>query len=515
MKRQALQGAPSQYIRRIRHDRRGRRGRSSLTSRTSPTGLAARTALTALAGAFCLVGLAGLVGCGGLEPPPRPNVIVLLVDTLRAQDLGAYGYDRPTSPHLDALAEKSFLFEQARAQAPCTFPSVNSILTGLPPSRFAGQPDGHMGIPDGIATLPAILRAHGYATAAVSASPIVRATPSNFNPHGGFEPGFEHFDESCLWRTATCVRDQAFEQIDALPRPFFLYLHFMDPHGPYRPRKEWPRQFAVEPYDGPEAVQKGNPNPIAKRIAAGEVFPQGSPERAHIAHFHDLYDDEIAFFDDALGKFLDGLTDRGLLDNTVVVLLADHGEAFYEHGQIKHCHTVYDNEVHVPLLIRLPRAIEATGPRRVAAPAASFDLTPTLLDYLQIEPPETLPGTSLRSAIEGRGAASGEEGDGKNGEGGPRIVVSEWAGARAASDGRFKLILRARAGRPELYDLASDPGETRNLIRDPRHRQTARRLGREISRWVRQEAAAARERGEESRWSDRVMDRLRSLGYVQ
>ena len=479
-----------------------------MSSNAAPTLLAParRSRLVYLICLVCLVAPIGLLGCSEPAPPPRPNVIVLLVDTLRAQNLGAYGYDRPTSPRLDDLAEESFLFEQARAQAPCTFPSVNSILTGLPPSRFAGQTEHFMGIPEGVATLPAILHAHGYATAAVSASPIVRARPSKFNPEGGFGAGFDHFDESCEWRTAACVNRQALDRIDGLAEPFFLYLHYMDPHGPYRPRKDWKRQFAEAPYSGSEAARRGNPNPIAKRIAAGEVFDSASPEMADITHLRDLYDDEVAFFDHQLGRLLDNLAERGLLDKTVLVLLADHGEEFYEHGHVKHCHTVYDTEVRTPLLIRFPPAVEPTAPRRISSPAANLDLVPTILDYLEITPPEELPGISLRPAIVRQ---DGHE------EGGAvrQAAVSEWVGVRAATDGRFKLIFRSGGKEPELYDLASDPGETQNLVAD--HRQEARRLGREIERWVQQEEAAAEGRGDSPAWSNDMMDRLRSLGYVQ
>jgi len=459
-----------------------------------------------LACLLCLASLGGLVGCAEPKPPPRPNVIVLLVDTLRAQDLGAYGFERPTSPRLDRLAEESFLFEQARAQAPCTFPSVNSILTGLPPSRFASRPNGNMGIPDGVASLPAILHAHGYATAAVSASPIVRATPSKFNPQGGFDPGFDHFDESCEWRTAACVNRRALEQIDGLTQPFFLYLHYMDPHGPYRTRKDWTNRFADPDFDGSQAARLGRPNALAKRITAGETFVAGSPERADIDHMHDLYDDEIAFFDDQLGRLLDTLDERGLLDDTILVLIADHGEQFYEHGHLKHCHTIYDTDVRTPLLIRFPPDVEPTEPRRITSPAANLDLVPTILDYLQLTPPEELPGLSLRPAI--AGADDGESGDGVR-----QVVISEWVGMRAASDGRFKLILRGRRGKPELYDLANDPGETVNVIDD--HRREARRLGRAIERWTRQEEASAKARGDKANWGEGVVDRLRALGYVQ
>jgi len=465
-----------------------------------------------VAGAALTAGV--LETCTAREPaaPTQPNVIVLLVDTLRAQSLGTYDYERPTSPRLDALAREGFLFEQARAQAPCTFPSVNSILTGQAPSRFSSQKEGRMGIPEATPSIAEILRGAGYATSAVSASPIVRKNPSRFNPHGGFDRGFDRFDDSCVWKDASCLNEHGLRELATLQEPFFLYLHYMDPHGPYRPPEGWPRQFANSDYDGPQDILRGDPNPIAKQIAATGSFEPGEFSRADIDHLRDLYDDEIAYFDAKLGEMLDELASRGLTDRTILVLLADHGEEFLEHGQVKHCHMVYDTEVKTPLLIDLPPAIEPASPRRITTPAANLDLLPTLLDYLEIEPPIDLPGKSLRGAI---GSAADR--------GVPRRdpVVSSWAGLRSATDGRFKLIVRLGTGDAELYNLANDPDETTNLLAGkyeaPRHREyqrQARRLGRAIDHWIQAVEAKPGDEGA-PRWDDDALERLRSLGYIQ
>ncbi|MGH9361061.1 MAG: sulfatase-like hydrolase/transferase, partial [Thermoanaerobaculia bacterium] len=187
--------------------------------------LVAALAATALVLAAC---------AGGGEPRPL-NVVLVLVDTLRADHLGVYGYRRPTSPALDAFAREAVVFTDARSQAGCTFPSVNSLLTSQLPERFLGQPEGRIGIPDGIPTLPEILRARGWATAAVSASAVVRRRPIRHNPHGGFGRGFDLFLEECAWKSAACVNERALAALDTLPRPFFLYLHYLEPHAPYRP----------------------------------------------------------------------------------------------------------------------------------------------------------------------------------------------------------------------------------------------------------------------------------------
>jgi arylsulfatase A-like enzyme len=204
-------------------------------------------------------------GCGIGGQRGRWNVVVVLVDTLRADRLGAYGYDRPTSPRFDALARGSYLFEDARAQASCTYPSVNSILTSRYPSRFFGQPEGRIGIPDGVPTVAALLAGQGFTTAAVSTSPVVRATASRHNPHAGFGAGFGRFDERCEERGGHCVGARARELLAELREPFFLYLHYFDPHPPYTPPRSLRERF-VRGETARRWARRGNPNPLAAAV---------------------------------------------------------------------------------------------------------------------------------------------------------------------------------------------------------------------------------------------------------
>lgn len=443
-------------------------------------------------------------GCARTPPePPRPNVVLVLVDTLRADHLGAYGYERPTSPHFDALAADAYLFEDARAQAPCTFPSANSILTGRFPTHFLGQPEKRLGIPEAIPSLAEILGDAGYATAAVSASPIVRATPTEYNPHGGFERGFGRFNEGCLWSHAGCVNRRARTFLDELPEPFFLYLHYLDPHGPYDPPPVWSRLFAPE--DGAEApgvsaaAAMGDMNPMAEAF-----YENGDPSLAtpeSLGRLTDLYDDEIAFFDSRFGVFLEDLRQRELLDRTILVLLADHGEGFFEHRHLAHCRTVFDTEVRTPLLVRLPPTLAPGEPRRIPAQAANLDVVPTILDYLEIPAVGLgLEGTSLRPVLED---AAGEP------EAARPPVFSAWGGLRAVKDGRFKLVYRLGNGDTRMYHLERDPGETRNVA--PAHPRETRVLLRALSRWQ-----AQVEPGKDGAAADaEAMERLRGLGYLQ
>ena len=171
---------------------------------------------------------------------PEPvNIVIVMVDTLRADHMSAYGYERETTPFIDQFASQGFVFEHARSQASCTFPSVNSLLTSRNPAIFTRQEADQLGIPDGYPSIAEILKEHGYRTIAVSASPIVRATPTNFNPNGGFDRGFDTFIEDTLWRPGAQVNRAINRELDAVEEPFFLYAHFMEPHGPYRPPKSY------------------------------------------------------------------------------------------------------------------------------------------------------------------------------------------------------------------------------------------------------------------------------------
>ncbi|HSU81171.1 MAG TPA: sulfatase-like hydrolase/transferase, partial [Thermoanaerobaculia bacterium] len=234
----------------------------------------------------------------GRGKPERWNVLLLVVDTLRADRLSLYGYPRPTSPYLQTFAREAVVFTRARSPAGCTFPSTNSLLTSREPSVFLLQPGGTMAIPDTVRSLPEILRGHGYSTAAVSASPIARATPSEINTVGGFGRGFQSFDEECLDKHARCLNQKAAGLLPKLPQPFLLYLHYMEPHAPYHPPPDHVRRFASDSDDSrrlgihPWAWQ-GDNTPVMRRIYYGEESFDFTPR--DLAHLNDLYDEEIAY----------------------------------------------------------------------------------------------------------------------------------------------------------------------------------------------------------------------------
>jgi arylsulfatase A-like enzyme len=421
--------------------------------------------------------------CAAPEPPPR-NVLFILVDTLRADHLPLYGYGRDTSPNLQVFARGASFFSDVRSQASCTFPSVNSIWTSRSPGTFEGQAGGAMGLPAAVPGIADLLAGHGFHTVAISASPIVRKNPSRFNPGGGFARGFETFDENCLWHKADCVSDRALSWLHPDPRPLFLYLHYIDPHGPYAPPATYTHRFALHPTDK-DFIRRGDPNPIANWVYKGA--PNPGITAADIGYLKDLYDDDIAFFDSQLQRILTQLQANGMAKDTLVVFAADHGEEFLEHGGVKHCHTLFETAIRVPLLFRVP----GTPARKIDGAVQNLDILPTILDYLKIVPSPQLEGHSLRALIDGSAPTS------------PRYQWSAQGSLRSVADGHFKLILDTATKRVSLYDLVTDPGETRDVL--TAKRADFIRLRDALAQW--------RHRHEGS-GGDEAEKKLRSLGYL-
>jgi arylsulfatase A-like enzyme len=437
--------------------------------------------------------LAGLLlaACSRSEPPRPRNVVFILVDTLRADHLGAWGYSRPTSPNVDALARESLRFDSARSQASCTFPSANSILTSRYPSAFLGQPAEHeLGIPDNIPSIAEILKQRGFRTAAVSASPVVRNTPGRFNPGAGFGRGFDSFHEDCVWKSAACVNRAALPLLESKDeRPFFLYLHYLDPHGPYAPPKNHRRRWALGKPDK-KFIRDGNPNPIGDMLYKGAPDPGATP--ADIQYLIDLYDEEIAFFDSQFADLMKALRKSGRLDDTILVFTADHGEEFLEHGHIKHCRTLFDSSIRIPMILHIP-GVEA---KTLKQPVQNLDLLPTILDYLGVDTKGLkFEGESLRPAIEGTGKLD------------PRQYGMQGT-LRSAADGRHKLIHDLSNGSFELYDLHADPKEKTDRLRQDR--RAFHGLRELLTSWLGR--TEGKGKAEESLEAER---KLRSLGYLE
>ena len=431
------------------------------------------------------------------EAPPSPaNIIVVLVDTLRADHMSLYGYERPTTPFIDRFASEAMVFERARSQAACTFPSVNTLFTSRYAFDFYVQGENQMGIPAEYPTIAQVLRSRGYHTIAVSASPIVRSTPSKENPNGGFGAGFDVFDESCLWREAAMVNARALTLLEDVQEPFFLYLHYMDPHGDYAPPVSHQRQFAG-PYEGHDFIAAGDINPIADMLF--NDGPKLEISDRDMQHLVDLYDDEILYFDGQLERLVASLRETDLLERSLFVLTSDHGEEFLEHGQVGHCRGVWDTLTHVPLLMRFP---DRDGGGRSDAPVQLVDVVPTVLDELGFDAAAvSFEGLSLRPMLSGTDPATARG-----------YAFSDQSKFRAADDGRWHFILDGVESKVTLYDLRADPLEQRDLF-TPSH-PDGDRLGaalngwlKDTGQWVRFDEALAASKAKE--------EELRALGYLR
>ncbi|HET8644558.1 MAG TPA: sulfatase, partial [Vicinamibacteria bacterium] len=263
------------------------------------------------------------------------GIVLVSIDTLRRDHVGAYGYGRPTTPRLDALAAGGLVLDDAVSSSSWTLPAHLTLLTGVDPGAHGGV-DMHHGFNRRTSSLPDLLRAQGYATRAVTSHLYVSSVY-------GLDHGFEHLDFH-QDRKAADVADRAIDLIDRVgDRPFFLFLHFYDPHWHYDPPPETLRLFET----GYAGTLSGNWRDFSTRTREN-LAP------ADLAHLLALYDGEIRYTDDQLGRVLDHLKARGLDKTTLVAVTSDHGEEFLEHGSWEHQKTLYEEVVRVPLLLAGP-----------------------------------------------------------------------------------------------------------------------------------------------------------------
>jgi arylsulfatase A-like enzyme len=381
-----------------------------------------------------------------------PNVLVLLVDTLRADALGTYGARPSPSPVLDRLAARGQVFEQMVSQASWTLPAVATLLTGLyPPSHgvVAGQHEGAAPpgaadpsfLSDAIPTLATTASLAGITTFAVSATPLVSRDTNLLH---GFESHVQlDWDaERSNWAPAERVDDAFLAWLErSRGHRFFAYLHYMEPHDPYTP---------------PAALRPPAPPGVNGRLAAGVVAPaalaidrRGAPPlpAATVAYLHALYLGEVAAWDAALGRLLAGLDAAGIGDSTVVVVVSDHGEEFQEHGKLKHGIHLYDELLRVPLVIAGP----GIAPARVGAQVQGVDLFPTVARLLGLTAPPGLPGQDVLAAPVSRPAWA-ETRYGIAPDDTPATLVALRTPDR-------KLIRVAGTERIQIFHLPTDPGE--------------------------------------------------------
>ena len=420
-------------------------------------GLLSRAARAALA----VAAAAALPACRGegIAHFPDAPVVLVSIDTLRADHLPAYGYTHGETPRLDAFAHEAVLFENALSPVPLTLPAHASLLTGLLPPHHGVRDNLGFRLDPGRRTLAARLQAAGRPTgAAVSAFVLRSAT--------GIAQGFDQYDDALSVDAAVgalgAQRRDGAAAVESLlawvaPRaakPFFAFLHLYEPHWPYKP---------------PPAYQ----------------------------HLADPYDGAVAYADALVGRFLDGLRASGAYERAIIVVTSDHGEGLGQHGEKEHGFLLYREAIHVPLLVRLPGG--SGGGRRVAGVARLVDVTATLLDLLGM-PAGDLDGESLRPAF-------------SSGKLAPRSAYAEtfyprfhfgWSELVGVSDDRYHFI---RAPRPELYDLKTDTGERDNLAA---HRPEAVAA---MEGWLQRTVGSTEPVAPEAVPAE-VAEKLRALGYV-
>ena len=373
-----------------------------------------------------------------------PNVLVYLIDTLRADHLGVYGYERSTSPNLDALAKDGTVFTESVAQSSWTRASVASIFTDVHPRSHDvnGRLDS---LPPDAPTIATLLADGGYVTGAF-------VTNGNVSKSFGFDLGFETFVH---------LREQKTEEVHVLSdmlttraatwlmrldttRPFFLYLHATDPHDPYTPRSPFREQFVT---------CRKYPDLVRVRDLLGRQLTPGEAEAVR-TELTSLYDAEIAFNDYHFGQLMTWLRENDLYDSTLIVVTSDHGEEFLDHQRWGHGGTLYQEQLAVPLIIKLPG--QANAGRVVDDLAQHVDLMPTILELAGVAPPPTAQGRNLFAPVP------------TSPDGTPRIQAVSFLkldGRHAESlrDGWHKVIRYLAPGgtteRADLFDLESDPGE--------------------------------------------------------
>jgi len=399
-------------------------------------------------------------------PPRRLNVVVVTIDTLRADHLGCYGYSKIATPNLDGFSRKGVLFEHAVCQAPLTAPSHASMFTGLYPPMHKVRNTGGFVLDPSRSTLASVLRQKGWETGAFVGASVLKK-------RFGLGRGFDVYDDQMPKPDPNRITDyperRAGEVVDRAiawlnqrsQKPFFLWVHVFDPHTPYDPPSPFREQYAGRPYDG-----------------------------------------EIAYVDQQLGRLFEAVEQKSGLRNTVVAVLSDHGESLGDHGEYTHGVFLYESTLHIAFLLAGPGVPAGV---RIHQQARTIDLLPTVLDLLGEPPLPEVQGTSLTPLFHGKAPVA------------PYSYAETlfpkmnmgWAELRAIRTNRWKYI---RAPKPELYDLVQDPGETTNVIAG--HSKEAETLEATLKTILAGAGAQAAEKVETAMVDHKTMQQLKSLGYL-
>ena len=436
---------------------------------------------------------------GSNIPREQPNLILISLDCVRPDHIGAYGYSRRTTPHIDRFAEDGVVFETAVSTAPETLPSHVSMLTGLPPSWHGAS--NWAGFSPSVGYLPDLLSEAGYESAGAVSAPWLSDA---FGVERGYHL-YRTFDQPRAGR----VVDYALDLLErARDRPQFLFLHLFDAHWPYVPPREFIERFGERPADISDLMRK-----------VGEEEPPSSPEE--VEQIIRLYDAEVAYVDQEVGRFIDRLRELALYDNSLVIIVSDHGEGFYERGHWQHSVSVYEELTRVALIVKWP----GNSPKgRIATPVSLVDVFATFLEAVGWQG-DSADSRSLMRFFRG-----------SDGELETRTIVSEvrWK-PKATSRPMMKIAFRQGALKyiatlagtegdmdtlavheirgEELYRLEDDPEERKNLLEDSNIDTEPYR--RALRAYLEKARALRADREEGPRVLDEdLKERLRSLGYV-
>jgi arylsulfatase A-like enzyme/tetratricopeptide (TPR) repeat protein len=407
-------------------------------------------------------------------PTSHPNIVLITLDTTRADRMGFLGSERGLTPNLDALARQAVVFSHAYAQVPLTTPSHAAILSGTYPQfnhvNYMGDP-----LDKSLPFLPDILHHRGYRTAAFVGALVL--DPKRLAP--GFERGFDVYDADyhrrrpgednyhSIERRAEVVVSRALSWLGKRPPgPFFLWVHLYDPHDPYDAPEPYKSRYHSPPYDG-----------------------------------------EIAYTDAAIAKLLAALKTRDLFDSALIAVMADHGEAFGEHGEKHHGIFLYDETIHVPLLIKMPRQRTA---RKVVNPVGLVDVASTILQAVKLPVPEAMQGKSLLDLMKSEETLPANEDSDFTGsvysESGYGHLSFGWSKLRAWRTGKYLYI---DAPERELYDTSVDPVAAHNLASD--FKAVVDTAASQIAEFVRKTKGGS---GEKTKLSFEQTENLHALGYM-
>jgi arylsulfatase A-like enzyme len=421
------------------------------------------------------------------------RIILVSIDTVRSRNLGVYGHAAPTSPNVDALARGGVVFDDASTTAPWTGPAHASMLTGLYPSQAGVRHVMDKPRPD-VETVAERLRSTGYETAGVVNIDFLK-------PVLGLDRGFDHWDYVEPKRghvgVAPRVTELAIAALErAADRRLFLFVHYFDAHSAYGARPEVEAMFL------PADFRKH-----ARIVGTSEQLGRMSTfalveTPAELADLQKLYDAGLRGLDESLGRLFDYVAERFGFDDTLIILTSDHGEAFREHWLLSHGHSHFQEEIHVPLILRgagVPSGL------RIPSPVSTIDIAPTILAAAGADAPSARPGLDLRRYFPQSGPPPEE-----------RVIYSQCAPAldgdwlRAVRRGRFKLIENSQNGSMQLFDLTNDPGERIDLAAERPD------LAAELDGLL-EGFALANDRDEGSgapAIDSATRERLRALGYV-